>query len=91
MTVKTKKAFVYFPLTCGFDVERSLNLKKCLKKRRGEVKKLKLFDEGTFGDRTLAFSCVKAQSHFYLAGRFVLYPGELACKPVLIHCLIGLI
>ena len=69
MTVKTKKAFVYFPLTCGFDVERSLNLKKCLKKRRGEFKKPKLFDEGTFGDRTLAYSCVKVQSHFY--------PGDL--------------
>ena len=39
MAVKTKKAFVQFPSTCGFLVKRFLNLEKCLKKRRGELKK----------------------------------------------------
>ena len=28
-----------FPLTCGFVVKTLLNLKKCHKKRRGELKK----------------------------------------------------
>ena len=56
MAVKTKKAFVKFPSTCGFVVKRLLNLKKCLRKRRGEFKKPKLncFDKATFEDRKLA-------------------------------------
>ena len=42
MAVKTKKAFVSFPLTRGFVVKRLLNLKKFLKKRQGVFKKIEI-------------------------------------------------
>ena len=43
---------------------RLLNLKKCLKKRRGAFKNRNCFDLGTF-DRKLANSGAKVQSRFY--------------------------
>ena len=68
MAVKTKKAFGYFPssLNFGFVVKRLLNLKKCLKKRRGEFKNRNCFD------RKLAKSGAKVQSRFY--------PGDLVTR-----------
>ena len=42
MAVKTKKAFASFPCTYGFVVQRLLNLKTCLKKRRGDLKKTEI-------------------------------------------------
>ena len=56
-------------------VKRLLNLKKCLKKRRGELKKKQnCFHWGTIiiGDRTLAYSGAKVQSR--------LYPGDLVTR-----------
>ena len=73
MAVKTKKVFGYFPssLNFGFVVKRLLNLKKCLKKRRGEFKNRNCFDQGAFY-RKLANSGAKVQSRFY--------PGDLVTR-----------
>ena len=71
-------------------VKRLLNLKKGLKKQRGEFKKTEIFLLG----RTLAKSGAKVQSRFYsgdlvtrtgdrdirsVSGSLPDYPGELAC------------
>ena len=42
MAVKTKKAFLKFPSTCGFVVKRLLKLKKFPKKRQGVFKKTEI-------------------------------------------------
>ena len=85
MAVKT---FAWFPSTYGFEV--FLNLKTCLKKRRGEFEKTEI----ALIRVHLAYSGAKVPSCFYLgdlvthtgdqeihsvSGRLPDYPGELAC------------
>ena len=56
----------------GFVVKRLLNLKKCLKKWRGEFKKKRnCFDKGRFGDRMFAHSGAKVQSRYFYLGDLV--------------------
>ena len=69
MAVKTKKAFVKFPTTCGFVVKRLLNLKNSPRNGKVCLKNRNCFDKCTFGDRTFAYSGAKVQSRFY--------PGDL--------------
>ena len=64
--MKTKKAFVEFPSTCGFVVKRLLDLKKIPQETaRCVSKNQNCFDKCTFGDRTLAYSAAKVQGRFY--------------------------
>ena len=68
--MKTKKRLFSFASTCGFVIKRLHNLKKCLKKRRGELKKKpKLFSLKYIWRQDVSLQWCKGSKSF-LPGRF---------------------